>query len=240
MAEIYAIISGKGGVGKSTFTAGISGALVSLGKKVLAVDCDIGLRSLVLLLECDEQVVFDWGDAVLSRCEPSRAVIHGTPDFIAAPRGFEAEFNAENLRGLLSAFSEKYDYIFIDSSAGVGRAFETAVGAADKAIALTTADNICVRSCAAACEKARRLGIADLRLVINMFEIRPAKKKKLLNLDECIDETGVRLLGVVPFDRVFAFASVTGIKPDEFSPSDRAFERIARRLTGEDIDLICE
>ena len=240
MAEIYSIISGKGGVGKSTFTAGISTALVSLGKKVLAVDCDIGLRSLDLLLECDEQIVFDWGDAVMSRCEPERAVIHGRVDFIAAPRSFEDEFNAANLRKLLLSFADKYDYIFIDSSAGVGRAFETAAGASDKLIAVTTADNICVRSCAAACAAAAKLGVTDRRLVINMFEIRPAKKRKLLNLDECVDETGVRLLGVVPFDRVLAFASVTGIKPDEFSPSDRAFYRIAKRITGETVELICE
>ncbi len=240
MAEIYAIISGKGGVGKSTFTAGISAALVSLGKKVLAVDCDIGLRSLDLLLECDEQVVFDWGDVILSRCEPERAVIHGKVDFIAAPRSFEDEFNAENLRKLLTGCYSGYDYIFIDSSAGVGRAFETAAGACDRLIAVTTADNICVRSCAVACADARKLGVTDQRLIINMFEIRPAKKRRLLNLDECIDETGVRLLGVVPFDRVLAYASVTGIKPGEFSPSDRAFDRIARRMTGENVDLICE
>ena len=113
MAEIFAIISGKGGVGKSTFTAGISAALVSLGKSVLAVDCDIGLRSLDLLLECDSQIVFDWGDAVLSRCEPERAVIRGAVDFIAAPRTFDSEFNGKNLRNLLMKFSGKYDYIFM-------------------------------------------------------------------------------------------------------------------------------
>ncbi len=240
MAEIYAIISGKGGVGKSTFTAGISTALTGLGKKVLAVDCDIGLRSLDLLLECDSQIVFDWGDAVLSRCEPERAVIRGKVDFIAAPRSFNSEFNAENLRKLLSSFSDRYDYIFIDSSAGVGRSFETAVGTADSLIAVTTADNICVRSCETACADARKLGVTNQRLIINMFEIKPVKRNKLLNLDECVDQTGVRLLGVVPFDRVLAYASVTGVKPDEFSPSDRAFERIARRITGETVGLICE
>ncbi|MBQ6544004.1 MAG: P-loop NTPase [Clostridia bacterium] len=240
MAEIYAVASGKGGVGKSTFTAGISRALSEAGKRVLAIDCDIGLRSLDLLLDCDGQVVFDWGDAVAGRCSADRAVISGSVDFIASPRHYEEGFNGENLRKIIDSLKSGYDFIFLDSPAGVGRDFETAVNAADKLTAVTTADNICVRSCAAACAAAEKLGLTDQHLVINMFEVRPAVRKKLLNLDECIDETRVPLLGVIPFDRVLSYASVTGVKPDEFSPSARAFLRIAKRLCGEKAELICE
>lgn len=240
MVRIYAVASGKGGVGKSTFTAGISKALSSLGKRVLAIDCDIGLRSLDLLLGCDEQVVFDWGDGILGRCTPDRAVISGDVDFIAAPRKYDEAFSGKALRDMLGGLIDKYDYVFFDAPAGVGEGFEIAVSAADKLIAVTTADSICVRSCAAACIEAERLGISDRKLVINMFEVRPAVRRKLLNLDECIDETCTPLLGVVPIDRVLAYASVTGIYPDEFSPSVQAFERIAKRLTGEKVELICE
>ena len=69
MAEIYATVSGKGGVGKSTFVAGVSKGLADLGRRVLAVDCDIGLRSLDLLFGCSDKVVFDWGDLICGRCE---------------------------------------------------------------------------------------------------------------------------------------------------------------------------
>ena len=68
MAEIILVASGKGGSGKSTFTVGVSKALASCGKRVLAIDCDIGLRSLDLLLGVSESVVFDWGDLLEGRC----------------------------------------------------------------------------------------------------------------------------------------------------------------------------
>ena len=75
MAEIILVASGKGGSGKSTFTVGVSKALASCGKRVLAIDCDIGLRSLDLLLGVSESVVFDWGDLLEGRCSAEQALI---------------------------------------------------------------------------------------------------------------------------------------------------------------------
>ncbi|MCQ2476458.1 MAG: P-loop NTPase [Clostridia bacterium] len=240
MAQITAIISGKGGVGKSTFTAGISKELSARGKRVLAIDCDIGLRSLDLLLGCDEQVVFDWGDAILGRCEAQRVIIDCSVDFAAAPLTDDDAFTAEALSSFIREVAPKYDYIFLDAPAGVGKGFELAVKCAKKVIAVTTPDNICVRSCSLAIDQAEKLGITDFSLVVNMFEVKPVTKKRLLNLDECIDATATGLLGVIPVDRILAFASVTGIKPGEFSPSQQAFYRIAARFEGEKVDLVCE
>lgn len=236
--EIFVVASGKGGVGKSTFVAGVSNALSGLGKRVLAIDCDIGLRSLDLLLECDEKIVFDWGDFVLGHCEANDVIIRGNVDFIASPRFFDSSFNAESLKRLIDTVKIGYDYIFIDSPAGIDSGFLTAAGCANKAVVVTTPDNICVRSCERAFEEIRKLNIESTRLVINMFEKAPVRRGKLLNIDECIDETGVQLLGVIPMDRELAFSSVTGITPGEFSVSDQAFYRIAKRITGEKVSLL--
>ena len=235
--EIYVVASGKGGVGKSTFVAGVSNALSSLGKRVLAIDCDIGLRSLDLLLECGEKVVFDWGDFILGHCDANQVLIKGDVDFVAAPRFFDDSFNGENLAKLIEKISVGYDFIFMDAPAGIDSGFMTAAGCADNAIVVSTPDRICVRSCSRAFEEIEKLKIENTRLVINMFETRPVHKGKLLNVDECIDETGVQLLGVIPMDRELAFSSVTGITPGEFSVSDQAFYRIAKRLSGERVPL---
>ena len=79
-----------------------------------------------------------------------------------------------------------------------------------------------------------------MRLIINMFEVKPVCKRRLLNIDQCIDETGVQLLGIVPRDISLGFCSVTGDAPGEFSPSTLAFQRIAKRLCGQKAPLICE
>ncbi len=240
MAQIIVVASGKGGSGKSTFVNGISNALASLGKKVLAADCDVGLRSLDLMFGVTENVVFDWGDLILERCTREQAVVSGKVDFLAAPRSFEDEFTAENVKKLFKSFSEDYDYIILDAPAGIDRGMRLAAGAADRAIVVSTADSVCVRSCARAFNELRMLDIEDVRLAINMFEVKPACKRKLLNIDQCIDETGVQLIGVVPRDINIGFSSVTGKAPDADAPSSLAFSRIAMRIIGKRVPLICE
>lgn len=240
MAEIIVVASGKGGSGKSSFVTGVSRALAAMGKKVLAIDCDIGLRSLDLLFGVTENVVFDWGDLILEQCNREQALIKGDIDLLAAPRSFYDDFTPEVVSALFKSFSEDYDYILLDGPAGIDRGFQLAASAADKAIVLSTPDSVCVRSCSRAFDELRRLKIEDVRLVINMFEVKPVCKKKLLNIDQCIDETGVQLLGIVPRDINVGYCSVTGTIPGEFSPSTLAYKRIAKRITGQRVPLICE
>ena len=240
MAQIILVASGKGGSGKSSFVTGVGRALASLGKKVLAADCDIGLRSLDIMLGVTEKVVFDWGDLLLERCTAEQAVIKGDIGLLAAPRSYSDEFTPEATAKLFKSFSEDYDYILLDSPAGIDRGFSLAASASDKAIVISTPDSVCVRSCSRAFDELRRMGKEDVRLVINMFEVKPLCKKRLLNIDQCIDETGVQLLGVVPRDYAISFSTVTGKQPDCDSPSTLAFSRIARRITGKRIPLICE
>ena len=238
--KVIAFANNKGGSGKSTFVSGISNALATLGKKVLAADCDIGLRSLDLMFGVTENVVFDWGDLLCDRCTVEQAIIKAEIDLLAAPRNFSSEFTPEKTAKLFKSFSRDYDYILLDSPAGIDRGMRLAASAADRAIVVSTADSICVRSCARAFDELRRLNIDDTRLVINMFEVKPACKHKLLNIDQCIDETGVQLIGVVPRDINIGFSSVTGTSPKEFAPSSLAFNRIAKRISGKRVPLVCE
>ena len=73
MARKIVIASGKGGAGKSSLAAGLGGALAGMGKHILLIDCDIGLRSLDLILGCAENTVYDWADVLLGRCAPEKA-----------------------------------------------------------------------------------------------------------------------------------------------------------------------
>lgn len=240
MAEIIVVASGKGGSGKSSFVTGVSRALAAMGKKVLAIDCDIGLRSLDLLFGVTENVVFDWGDLILEQCNREQALIKGDVDLLAAPRSFYDDFTTEAVSALFKSFSKDYDYILLDGPAGIDRGFQLAASAANRAVVVSTPDSVCVRSCSRAFDELRRLNVEDVRLVINMFEVKPVCKKKLLNIDQCIDETGVQLLGIVPRDINVGYCSVTGTIPGEFSPSTLAYKRIAKRITGQRVPLICE
>ncbi len=240
MAEIILVSSGKGGSGKSSFTAGVSRALAAYGKKVLAVDCDVGLRSLDLLFGVSDKVVFDWGDILLDRCTAEQAIVSGSVDLLAAPPRFNGAFTPKAMAEMIKSLKSDYDYIFIDSPAGIDRGFEIAAAGAERAVVVSTPDSVCVRSCGRAFDELDKLGISDVKLIINMFEVKPVCKHRLLNIDQCIDETGVQLLGIVPRDPKLGYCSVTGVIPGEFSPSTLAFSRIAKRITGKRVPLVCE
>ena len=73
MGKIFAVTSGKGGVGKSTVSVGLGLAFSHLGQKVLLVDMDEGLRCLDLMLGLDETTVFDLSDILMGK-EPEEAI----------------------------------------------------------------------------------------------------------------------------------------------------------------------
>jgi septum site-determining protein MinD len=238
MANKIVVASGKGGVGKSTLTAGISSALAGLGKHVLAIDCDIGLRSLDLMLGVREQVVFDWGDLILNRCEPQQAMLKSNgPIFLAAPLSFNEAFTCENIKEMLKSFNDYFDYIFIDSPAGISRGFRLAACAADTGLIVATPDDVCVHSGAIAANEMFDMGVQNPRLIINRFNKKAVFKGRLLNIDDVIDVAGVQLIGIVPEDIELSYCASTGKPLPMTTPSAFAFNRIARRLEGENLPL---
>lgn len=238
MAKKIVIASGKGGVGKSTVTAGLSRALENEGKRVLAMDFDIGLRSLDLLFGVREQVVKNWGDVLLGFCEKEHAIIRvGNIDFISAPLNFDEEFTSEKVKELVGKYDSSYDVIFFDAPAGIGEGFRLAAAAADSAIVVSTPDDVCVRSVEITAHKIASSGINDIRLIINRFIKKLSAKRKFLNVDQVIDSTYVQLIGVVPYDEKIGFSSMEKSTFNFKAKSQKSFSRIAKRISGENVPL---
>lgn len=237
MAEKIVVASGKGGVGKSTCVVGVATALAELEKKVLAVDFDVSLPSLDVIFGVEEDVVYNWGDVLLSRCEIDEAIMNvGGVDLLCAPKKDE-DFSNKKIKEMLKSLDEKYDYILIDAPAGVGKFFEAAANCADRAIVVSNPEDVCVRSAGVAAGKLRSLGLDDVRLIINKMVTKLSAGKKNLNVDSVIDETKVRLIGVVPFDGDIALVSMENNAFALKKKPQRSFERIARRITGEEVRL---
>ncbi len=240
MAERIVIASGKGGVGKSSITAGLACALQGKGHSVLVVDCDIGLSSLDIILSARSDMLFNWGDIICGRCSSDAALTETQygPTLLCAPKHFETEYTAQAMCDLAQEYEERFDYIIFDSPAGLGLGFRLAAAAANRAIVVSTPDEVCVRSAAAAADRLSDFGIEESRLIINRFERKATIKGKLLNVDDVIDSTRLRLLGVVPHDRNVMFNMCCGRPLSEKTPAAQAFERIARRLDGERVHLV--
>lgn len=235
MHKIIAVTSGKGGVGKSTFSVGVARALCRLSKKVLLVDLDSGFRCLDLMLGVSEQVVFDINDISSGKIEAEDAIIRSEgfcPDLIAAPFDPQAPIT----EGILKIIALcDYDFIIFDFPAGFSEINYRILPKDTMFITVSTPDPICVRDAAAIC-RALRSFAKNRRLVINRFDKDMISSGNHFGIDELIDSSSTRLIGVIPEDRESAFM-LSVSKDVKRGKTRKAYLRIAERLCGKDIKL---
>lgn len=250
MGEVFVVASGKGGSGKTTVTAALACCFAMGRKRVLALDADIGLRNLDLALGLSDRAVFDCFDVLYGRCTLEKACLRHslltTLHLLAAPQLSSDEITAafrpevmEGMRALCGALRQRYDYVLIDSPAGIGPGLRLAGAGADSAIMVVTPDAACVRDADQAAGVLFALGIERQHLIVN--RVRPAliRRGDCLNIDDVIDGVSVQLLGLIPEDGRVASALNAGCPlPLEKSPAARAVMNIARRLTGERVKLM--
>jgi len=239
MAKKIVVASGKGGVGKSSVTAGLSYALSDMGYNVLAVDADIGLRSLDIILKTGNRSVFDWGDVIRGNCLSEQAVSKAAGNIcvLAAPMRFSPDYTVESVREMIERYDRSFDFIFIDAPAGLSEGFRLACSMADEGLVIATPDGVCVRGAEATGAAAAENGVENLRLIINRFNRKGVERSYLLNIDDTIDSAGVRLIGVVPENSQVLFCFTGGRPLPKRNEARRAFMRIAKRITGEKIPL---
>lgn len=244
MGKSILVTSGKGGSGKSTFSVNCGAALADRGRKVLLVDGDAGLRTLDLMLSVSDRVVYDLADVLAGRCEPIKAItatdIPGLEVLPAPLSAEDGQFEPEGMQQLCRGLARYYDYLIIDSAAGIGDAMRTSAAAADRAVVVSTCDPVSVRDADKTAEVLLENGVGDIRLVINMVRPRLIRRKMSYTLDGAIDGAAIRLIGVVPEDERVAAAAYEG-KPVVTlgrSPAARAFINIAARIDGEEVPLM--
>lgn len=241
MGDIAVITSGKGGTGKSTVCAACGSALARRGKTVLLIDADAGLRSLDLMLSISEETVYDLSDIFAGNCEPIKA-IRSVPAcwglyVLPAPQSAGAYCSIDDMKRLCNRLSTYYDYILIDSPAGLDECFQLAICSAAAALIVTNPDPISIRDAQKVHRLLRERGIANNRLIINRYKANAIKSGLVRDLDEVIDGVGVRLIGIIPDDEKFVTASILGTPFSGKSPAALAFSRLAARIDGEDIPL---
>ena len=235
MGKIFAITSGKGGVGKSTVSAGLSLSLSSLGYKVLLVDMDEGLRCLDLMLSIDDQVVLDLSDILQGR-EISDAVykVQENLYLVPAPQKL-GMINAFSLANFANEVKALYDVVIFDFPAGIDFSLYTSIP--KDALFLTVAfpDAVTVRDAAIVSGLLAEKG-CESRLIINRFDYKISKRKVYKNIDDIIDEAQLQLIGIVPQSSELQLLSLGQPLKKNGKPM-KALIRISKRLMGQQILL---
>jgi flagellar biosynthesis protein FlhG len=124
-ARRIAVVSGKGGVGKSIITANLAAALASIGRRILVVDADLGLANIDIILDVAPQ--FTIHDAIHGTRSLNEVVIPTKKGFDLIPAGsglpegaMLTKTLADNMDAFLSLIEDRYDAILFDAGAGIG------------------------------------------------------------------------------------------------------------------------
>ncbi|MCB0354920.1 MAG: septum site-determining protein MinD [Bdellovibrionales bacterium] len=239
--EIIVITSGKGGVGKTTTTSSLGAALALRGKKTLVVDADIGLRNLDVILGLENRIVFNLVDVAKGACKPQQAIIRSkkTQNLYLLPASQTDEkdvVSEEEVRRALDQYRREFQYILVDSPAGIEQGFKNACAAADRAIVVTTPEVAAIRDADRVVGLLAARGI-EPELLINRIDFDMVRRGDMLSIEDVQDILGVQLIGVVERDEAIVVAANTGepVVYNNKSDAGEAFSRIARRVCGEEV-----
>lgn len=241
MGTAVMITSGKGGTGKTSLTAGVASCLAALGRRVLCIDLDIGLRNLDIALGLSDRAVMDFSDVMERRCPLLTAAVEH-PDIrglylLTAPLTLEQP-DIHQFRTLVDEAKDCFDFVFMDSPAGLGVGFQLAMAAADRAVLVSATDPAALRDAQRAVSEL--VGKVDeLHLVMN--RVQPKLMGKLrTSIDSAMDTAGLPLLGVVPEDPAVTMAAASGepLVLMTYQGAAPAYLNIAKRILGQRVPLL--
>lgn len=245
MGEVLVITSGKGGVGKTTSTANIGAGLAALGKKVVLLDTDIGLRNLDVVMGLENRIVYDIVDVVRGNCRLKQALIKdkrfdGLFLLPAAQTKDKTAVSEEQMKELSGELKEQFDFVVVDCPAGIEQGFKNAIAGAEKAIVVTTPEVSAVRDADRIIGLLEASGLREPKLVINRLKPQMVKKGDMMSIEDMIDILAVDLLGVVPDDELIIVSTNRGepVVLDNNSMAGKAFQNITRRILGEEVPLL--
>ena len=238
MGELFAILSGKGGTGKTSVCAGIAEALAEEGKKVLCVDCDVGLRNLDISLGMSDSGALSFLDVCEGYYPMEQAARHPqypTLFFLTAPMNCPVDqITTEDFRGMLRQARQEFDFVLLDAPAGVDAGFRLVSAAAGRFLLVTGFGPASVRDAARVGELLELQGKQDVRLIVNRVD-REMLSTVRTTIDDVMDDAGLPLAGIIPEDPCVTLAASFGkplLRYAPRCPAAKACRRIAKRVQG--------
>lgn len=243
MGQVLAIVSGKGGTGKTSLCAAIACALARQKQKVLCIDADAGLRNLDISLGMSQEPALPFTSIMNGEYPLEKASVHpvlSNLHFLTAPVMTQPEdLDRDAFFSMLATAKEQFDYILIDAPAGIGAGFRLAAQMAELAIVVTGGDPAALRDGARTAQAMDAFSHAEAKIVVNRIR-RKLFHKLRFTVDDCMDTVGLPLLGIVPEDEAVYLSAASG-KPLTRSGKKGAYvacEHIALRILGKKAALL--
>jgi septum site-determining protein MinD len=242
MTRIIVVTSGKGGVGKTTVTANLGMTLAKMGHRVALVDGDFGLRNLDLLLGLENRVVYTAVEVLAGECRLDQALVRDKrqPGLVLLPatQNRKAEMITPNhMKWMIGELAPQFDFVLIDSPAGIEMGFKNAIAAAQEALIVTTPEISAVRDADRVIGLLEASNISPARLIVNRLRPAMVEASEMMSVEDVSEILAVQLIGVVPEDERVITSTNRGeplvLESNGGSRAAQAFDNIAHRLCGE-------
>ena len=244
MGEVIVITSGKGGVGKTTTTANLGAGLSKLGKKVVVIDTDLGLRNLDVVMGLENLIVYNLVDVIEGTCRLKQALIRDKryENLYLLPSAQTKDKTAISpgqMKKLTSELKEEFDYILLDCPAGIEQGFMNAIAGANRAIIVTTPEVSAIR------DADRIIGLLEanhlnkMDLIINRIRMDMVKRGDMMTVDDVTEILSIPLIGALPDDEQVVIGTNQGepvIGLD--SKAGTAYMNICKRITGMEVPFM--
>jgi septum site-determining protein MinD len=243
--RVITITSGKGGVGKTTTTANLGTALAVLGNKVAVVDADIGLRNLDVVLGLENRIVYDLVDVIEGRARLRQALIKDKryPELCLLPAAQTRDKNAvspQQMADLCRQLAQDFDFVIVDSPAGIEQGFKNAIAGADQILIVTVPEVSAVRDADRIIGLVEAAELTTPKLIVNRIKPAMVKRGDMMSVEDVTEILAIDVIGIVPEDESVVISTNRGeaVIFDGKSQAGQAYNNIARRLTGQNVPFL--
>lgn len=235
MARKIVITSGKGGVGKTSITACIGTALALRGNRTLLIDGDVGLNNLDVVMGMESRVVYDMSDVIDGKCGIAQALIQDEVSenlyVLPSAHAYSNErISVDIFLQIITSLEPSFDFILIDSPAGIEGSFHRAVCVAEEAIVVTTPHTSAIRDADKVISILSSYELRDIMLVVNRIRGDLVLQEKAMSAIEISKILRTKLIGIVPEDDSITIYSQLGRIGVNNNQSKITFDMIADNI----------
>lgn len=235
MARKIVVVSGKGGVGKTTICANLGYALSQKNLKVLLMDADIGLNNLDVVLGIENKITYDLLDVVMGRCRPKQALIQDftNSNLFIMPSNrtyYNLDIEGKIVKEILNQLDDYFDYVLIDCPAGIENGFLRAISCAEEAIVVTTPHLSSIRDADKVISLLESYNIDIVGVVVNRVRGDLMLNGEMLTIDKITKYLKLKTAGVVPEDDSISYQLLSGGELRRRAEAMLAFNCIANKI----------
>jgi len=244
MARVIVVTSGKGGVGKSSVCVNVASHLAKNGNRVCLIDADLGLKNLDVMLGIESRVVFDIQDVINGVVTLNKALVRDKRIenlyLLPACKSVDVtKINFSYLEKIITELKREFDFVFIDSPAGIERGFYNAIRNANEAIVVVNNDITSIRDADKVIGILNSQSILDIKLVMNKVSFKRIDNHSSISISDVIELLNIPLLGLVYEDECVSRANNSGtpLILDNKNIINKCYLNISKRLSGENVKI---